>query len=68
MDEYNPITQIDYLKEHIEALKKELSEKEAMIDWLAGELFDRDKDYTADCPGYWIRKAQEAVKKNDSKE
>lgn len=52
------------LQEYYVSLEKQLKEKDAMIDWLAGELFARDRNYTAEYPSYWIRKAQEAVKKN----
>lgn len=73
MDETNPISQIDFMEAHIETLKNELAEKDAMIDWLANQLatnamlilpveytsafYDRAKIKE------WRKAAQEAVKK-----
>lgn len=66
MDETNPIQQIDFMQAHIEALKRELSEKDAMIDWLAAVIYALDKRPGKPTPKEnWIKAAQEAVKKND---
>lgn len=80
MDETNPITQIDFMQEHIEALQNQLAEKDAMIDWLVNILSgicQKDDDvgcgYICPIPGKlcyeintndWRKAAQEVVKKN----
>lgn len=57
---------IDFLARKVKALEKELSEKDAMINWLASVLQAIDnRPGTTTTKAQWIKLAQEAVKNND---